>query len=107
MEDFEHGKNNSQRTDRPAGAGTHSHWLQGINPALLPRKLEKAFAYFDERGEHFFSEKTAMQYVDEKCDFFAKSLFSIFTLPRKSSIIKGREIQSEQAVKKDEKGISE
>ena len=31
---------------------------------------KRLIAYFDERGEQFFSEKTAMQYVDEKCDFF-------------------------------------
>ena len=42
------------------------------------KNWKRLIAYFDERGEQFFSEKTAMQYVDDKCDFFAKSLFSIF-----------------------------
>ena len=33
---------------------------------------KRIIAYFDEHGEKFFSETTAMQYVDTKCDFFAK-----------------------------------
>jgi site-specific recombinase XerD len=33
---------------------------------------KRIIAYFDEHGETFFSVTTAMQYVDNKCDFFAK-----------------------------------
>ncbi len=40
---------------------------------------KRLIAYFDERGEQFFSEKTAMQYVDEKCDFFAKEKAGLLT----------------------------
>jgi len=31
-------------------------------------------SYFESRGEEFFSETTAMEYVDQKCDFFAREL---------------------------------
>lgn len=40
---------------------------------------KRLIAYFDKRGEQFFSEKTAMQYVDEKCDFFAKEKAGLLT----------------------------
>jgi len=33
---------------------------------------KRIIAYFEERGETFFSEAVAMEYVDNKCDFFAK-----------------------------------
>jgi site-specific recombinase XerD len=33
---------------------------------------KRIIAYFEEHGEQFFSEKTAMQFVDSKCNFFAK-----------------------------------
>jgi len=33
---------------------------------------KRILAYFDELGETYFSESVAMQYVDNKCDFFAK-----------------------------------
>jgi len=33
---------------------------------------KRIIAYFEERGEPFFSETIAMEYVDNKCDFFAK-----------------------------------
>jgi len=33
---------------------------------------KRVVAHFDEMGETFFSEAVAMQYVDNKCDFFAK-----------------------------------
>jgi len=32
----------------------------------------RLIAYFDKHGQQSFSESLAMQYVDEKCDFFAK-----------------------------------
>ena len=40
---------------------------------------KRLIAYFDEHGEQFFCEKTAMQYVDEKCDFFAKEKAGLLT----------------------------
>jgi site-specific recombinase XerD len=40
---------------------------------------KKLIAYFDERNETFFSEKIAIQYVDEKCDFFAKEEAGLLT----------------------------
>lgn len=40
---------------------------------------KRIIAYFDERGEVYFSEGTAMQYVDEKCDFFAKEKAGLLT----------------------------
>lgn len=40
---------------------------------------KRIIAYFDERGEKFFSEATAMQYVDGKCDFFAKDKSGLLT----------------------------
>ena len=36
-------------------------------------------AYFDERKEQYFSESLAMQYVDGKCDFFAKEKAGLLT----------------------------
>ena len=33
---------------------------------------KRIIAYFEDRGETFFSEAVAMKYVDNKCDFFAK-----------------------------------
>lgn len=40
---------------------------------------KRIITYFDERGEQFFSETTAMQYVDGKCDFFAKEKAGLLT----------------------------
>ena len=40
---------------------------------------KKLISYFDKRNETFFSEAIAMQYVDEKCDFFAKEEAGILT----------------------------
>jgi len=40
---------------------------------------KRIIAYFDEHGEKFFSETTAMQYVDTKCDFFAKEKAGLLT----------------------------
>jgi len=36
-------------------------------------------AYFEKENESFFSENTAMKYVDEKCDFFAKEEAGLLT----------------------------
>ena len=35
--------------------------------------------YFESRNEEFFSEAVAMEYVDEKCDFFAKEKSGLLT----------------------------
>lgn len=40
---------------------------------------KQIIAYFDERGERFFSEALAMEYVDSKCDFFAKEAAGLLT----------------------------
>ena len=40
---------------------------------------KRIIAYFDERGEQFFSETIAMQYMDAKCDFFAKEKAGLLT----------------------------
>lgn len=40
---------------------------------------KRIIAYFEERGEPFFSETIAMQYVDDKCDFFAKEKMGLLT----------------------------
>ena len=40
---------------------------------------KRIIAHFDERGEAFFSEAIAMQYVDAKCDFFAKEKAGLLT----------------------------
>jgi len=39
----------------------------------------RIIAYFDERSEQYFSESVAMQYVDGKCDFFAKEKAGLLT----------------------------
>lgn len=39
----------------------------------------RIITHFDERGEEFFSETIAMQYVDGKCDFFAKEKAGLLT----------------------------
>ena len=36
-------------------------------------------AYFEERGEAYFSEPMAMEYVDKKCDYFAKEKAGLLT----------------------------
>jgi site-specific recombinase XerD len=36
-------------------------------------------AYFEKRGEKYFSETIAMDYVDSKCDFFAKEKSGLLT----------------------------
>ena len=40
---------------------------------------KRIIGYFDKRGEQYFSESTAMQYVDGKCDFFAKEKAGLLT----------------------------
>ncbi|MDR1356645.1 MAG: hypothetical protein LBJ58_03130 [Tannerellaceae bacterium] len=35
--------------------------------------------YFESRGNEFFSEATAMEYVDRKCDFFTKEKAGLLT----------------------------
>lgn len=35
--------------------------------------------YFESRNEEFYSEVIAMEYVDEKCDFFAKEKSGLLT----------------------------
>ena len=40
---------------------------------------KRIIAHFDERGAQFFSEAIAMQYVDDKCDFFAKEKAGLLT----------------------------
>ena len=40
---------------------------------------KRIIAYFEESGEQFFSEAVAMQYVDGKCDFFAKEKAGLLT----------------------------
>jgi site-specific recombinase XerD len=35
--------------------------------------------YFESKGEHFFSEAVAMEYVNRKCDFFAKEQSGLLT----------------------------
>lgn len=35
--------------------------------------------YFESRNEEFYSEAVAMEYVDEKCDFFAKEKSGLLT----------------------------
>ena len=40
---------------------------------------KRIILYFDESGEQFFSEAVAMQYVDGKCDFFAKEKAGLLT----------------------------
>lgn len=40
---------------------------------------KRIIAYFDGRGEQFFSEAVAMQYVDAKCDFFVKEKAGLLT----------------------------
>jgi len=48
---------------------------QGYKEATLNyyrTNWKRIAAYFDERGEEFFSEAVAMEYVYKKCDFFAK-----------------------------------
>lgn len=39
----------------------------------------RIIAFFDARGEKCFSENVAMEYVDEKCDFFAKEAAGLLT----------------------------
>lgn len=48
---------------------------QGYKDATLKyyRDIWKRIAaYFEDRGEVYFSETVAMEYIDSKCDFFAK-----------------------------------
>ena len=40
---------------------------------------KRIIAYFEERGERVFSEAVAMQYVDGKCNFFAKEKAGLLT----------------------------
>ena len=40
---------------------------------------KRIITYFDRQGEQFFSETIAMQYVDGKCDFFAKEKAGLLT----------------------------
>ena len=40
---------------------------------------KRIIAHFDECGDQHFSETTAMQYVDAKCDFFAKEKAGLLT----------------------------
>lgn len=40
---------------------------------------KRIIAYFNECGEQYFSETTAMQYVDTKCNFFAKEKAGLLT----------------------------
>lgn len=35
--------------------------------------------YFESRNEEFYSEAVAMEYVDEKCDFFVKEKSGLLT----------------------------
>jgi len=39
----------------------------------------RLISYFDDQGEDFFSEAIAMDYVDKKCDFFAKEQAGLLT----------------------------
>jgi len=39
----------------------------------------RLIGYFDDQGEEFFSEAIAMNYVDKKCDFFAKEQAGLLT----------------------------
>lgn len=55
---------------------------QGYKDATLNyyRDIWKRIAaYFEERGEVYFSEAVAMEYVDGKCDFFAKEKAGLLT----------------------------
>ena len=40
---------------------------------------KRIIAYYDERNEQFFSESVGMQYVDSKCNFFAKEKTGLLT----------------------------
>lgn len=40
---------------------------------------KRLICYFENRNEKFFSEAIAMEYVDEKCDFFAKEKSGLLT----------------------------
>jgi len=40
---------------------------------------KRIIAYFDKHNEQIFSESVAMQYVDSKCDFFAKEKAGLLT----------------------------
>ena len=40
---------------------------------------KRIIAYFDEIGEQYYSESVAMEYVDRKCDFFAKEKAGLLT----------------------------
>ena len=40
---------------------------------------KRIIEYFDDCGEQFFSENVAMEYVDRKCDFFAKEKAGLLT----------------------------
>ena len=40
---------------------------------------KRIIAHFEDCGEEFFSETVAMQYVDSKCDFFAKEKAGLLT----------------------------
>jgi len=55
---------------------------QGYKEATLNYYREnwkRIIAYFDERGEKYFSETIAMEYVDRKCNFFAKERAGLLT----------------------------
>jgi len=55
---------------------------QGYKDSTLKyyRDIWKRIAsYFKERGETYFSEAIAMEYVDGKCDFFAKEKAGLLT----------------------------
>ena len=55
---------------------------QGYKEATLKYYREnwkRIIAYFDERGEKYFSETIAMEYVDGKCDFFAGERAGLLT----------------------------
>lgn len=39
----------------------------------------RLIGYFDDQGKEFFSEAIAMDYVDKKCDFFAKEQAGLLT----------------------------
>lgn len=55
---------------------------QGYKEATLKYYRDnwrRLIAYFDECGEEFFSETIAMEYVDGKCDLFAKEKDDLLT----------------------------